>query len=65
MTIKEYVKSINSRHQLGQSTENSFRGDLQFLIESPFPGIMAINQPKSGLKNHKGRQLKFVDILHY
>jgi len=46
MTIKEYVKSINSRYQLGQTTEHSFRGDLQVLLESLLPGIMATNEPK-------------------
>lgn len=46
MTLNEYIKSINSRYTLGNSTEHTFRGDLQNLIENLVPNIMATNEPK-------------------
>jgi len=46
MTINDYIESINKRYKLGNSTEHTFRGDLQQLIESLFPDIAATNEPK-------------------
>ena len=46
MTIEQYIDSINKRYKLGNSTEHTFRGDLQQLIESLNPEIRATNEPK-------------------
>ncbi len=46
MTIDQYINSISNRYKLGNSTEHSFRGDLQQLIESTVPEIKATNEPK-------------------
>ena len=46
MTVSEYIANINQRYKLGNSTEHTFRGDLQQLIESLVPDIQATNEPK-------------------
>ncbi|BDW92738.1 hypothetical protein MACH07_15700 [Flagellimonas marinaquae] len=46
MTTPEYLSSLNNRYRLGNSTEHTFRGDLQQLIESLIPEIKATNEPK-------------------
>ncbi|MCX6160926.1 MAG: N-6 DNA methylase [Ignavibacteriae bacterium] len=46
MTIQQYIENINKRFKLGNATENTFRGDLQQLIESLVPDISATNEPK-------------------
>jgi len=46
MTIQEYIENVGKRFASGITTENSFRGDLQTLIESLVPGVMATNEPK-------------------
>ncbi len=45
MTLQQYLDKINSRFKTGITTEHSFRGDLQTLIENIVPGIMATNEP--------------------
>lgn len=46
MTVSQYIENINNRHKLGNSTEHTFRGDLQQLLESLVPSIKATNEPK-------------------
>lgn len=46
MNVHEYIESINRRYRLGNSTEHTFRGDLQQLLESLVPSISATNEPK-------------------
>lgn len=46
MTIQSYLQNIQQRHKLGNSTEHSYRGDLQQLLESLVPEIRATNEPK-------------------
>jgi len=46
MNLNQYIESINKRFKLGNSTEHTFRGDLQTLIESLIFGISATNEPK-------------------
>lgn len=46
MTIENYIKNLNNRYQLGNTTEHTFRGDLQQLLESMLPEIAATNEPK-------------------
>ncbi|MEO6404980.1 MAG: hypothetical protein ABIY51_02160 [Ferruginibacter sp.] len=46
MTLDQYINSISNRYKFGNTTEHSFRGDLQQLIETLVPGISATNEPK-------------------
>jgi len=46
MPVSHYLATINSRYQLGNATEHSFRGDLQILLETLSPEIRATNEPK-------------------
>ncbi len=46
MTISEYIENIARRFALGNSTEHTFRGDLQSLLESLVPDVNATNEPK-------------------
>ena len=46
MNIEQYVTEINKRYKLGNSTEHTFRGDLQQLIESLVPDVSITNEPK-------------------
>jgi predicted helicase len=46
MTVSEYIEKINSKYNLGNATEHSYRGDLEQLIESIAPTIKATNEPK-------------------
>jgi hypothetical protein len=46
MTIQQYLYNINQRYQQGNATEHTFRGDLQQLLESLVPDIVATNEPK-------------------
>ena len=43
--ISAYVKNIDKRYQTGQTTEHSFRGDLQQLIQD-CTGFVVINEQK-------------------
>ena len=45
--IKNYIHSISNKYSTGITTEHSFRGDLQNLLESIFPeNLTVINEPK-------------------
>ena len=46
MTLNQYLDNINQRYRLGNSTEHTFRGDLQNLLEALVPTIRATNEPK-------------------
>lgn len=46
MNIHQYIETINQRFRLGNSTEHTFRGDLQHLLESLVTDIRATNEPK-------------------
>ncbi|MCX6209501.1 MAG: DNA methyltransferase, partial [Bacteroidetes bacterium] len=46
MTIDQYITNINNRYLQGNATEHTFRGDLQQLIESIVPTVVATNEPK-------------------
>lgn len=54
MTIEQYLQSINTRYKLGNSTEHTFRGDLQQLIEALAPGFHIL----SSLKVGKGTEIQ-------
>lgn len=46
MTLQKYIDNLNERYKLGNSTEHTFRGDLQQLLENLVPTIRATNEPK-------------------
>jgi predicted helicase len=46
LTVQEYLKNIEKRYKEGHAREHAYRGDLQTLIESICPGIIATNDPK-------------------
>ena len=46
MTVQEYIDRVNIRFKTGISTEHTYRGDLQQLIESLVPEVSATNEPK-------------------
>ena len=46
MNLDQYINNLNQRYKLGNSTEHTFRGDLQQLLESLVPDIRATNEPK-------------------
>ncbi len=45
MNLQEYIDKLNKRFKLGNSTEHTFRGDLQYLIEDLIPHVSATNEP--------------------
>ncbi|MDO9341561.1 MAG: N-6 DNA methylase, partial [Bacteroidales bacterium] len=45
MTISEYINKLNNRYKAGISTEHSYRGDLQYLLESLATDVMVTNEP--------------------
>lgn len=46
MTLPDYLRNLRQRHQPGNATEHTFRGDLQQLIESLVSGVQATNEPR-------------------
>lgn len=45
MNLSQYIDNLNARFQTGISREHAYRGDLQQLLESLLPGVMATNEP--------------------
>ncbi len=45
MTLDEYIKSVGARYKSGISTEHSYRGDLQSLLQSILEGVLVTNEP--------------------
>lgn len=43
--ISKYLQDINTRFKTGISTEHTFRGDLQLLIEKLIPNVLVTNEP--------------------
>ena len=43
--IRTYLEKITTRYQTGISTEHSYRGDLQQLLESLVKGVLVTNEP--------------------
>lgn len=46
MNLDQYIDNINQKFKAGISTEHTFRGSLEQLIESLVPTIRATNEPK-------------------
>lgn len=45
MTLSEYIDKISTRYKAGISTEHSYRGDLQNLLETLASDVMVTNEP--------------------
>lgn len=45
MTVQEYIDKISKRYSTGISTEHSYRGDLQNLLETLAPDVAVTNEP--------------------
>jgi predicted helicase len=45
MTISQYLEKINTRYKTGISTEHTYRGDLQNLLESIATEVQVTNEP--------------------
>jgi predicted helicase len=46
MNIAEYLAQIALRYQTGNSTEHTYRGDLQLLLQTMLPDLLVTNEPK-------------------
>ncbi|MCV2486514.1 N-6 DNA methylase [Flavobacterium sp. SH_e] len=46
MSLEQYIESLNAKYKLGNSTEHTFRGLLEQLVESIVPEVKATNEPK-------------------
>ncbi len=76
MTTNQYIETLNTRFKSGISREHSYRGDLESLIRELVKGVDITNEPSNvtdcgykpaqkWLKDRRGRDLSFEDILHY
>ena len=45
MTLAQYLEKLNTRFKTGISTEHSYRGDLQSLLETLAPDLLVTNEP--------------------
>ena len=67
MKLQDYIDKINKKFRLGKSTEHTFRGNLEVLIESLLPNVLATNEPtreKCGKPDYIVTDLK-GEILGY
>lgn len=44
-TVQDYLDKVAQRYKAGISTEHSYRGDLQNLLESLLPNVLVTNEP--------------------
>jgi len=47
MTLEQYINNLNQRYQLGNTTEHTFRGDLQQRLETVSPNFNILFQCSS------------------
>ncbi len=45
MKVSEYIEKVNNSNILGITSENSFRGDLQNLLETLLPNLSVTKEP--------------------
>jgi predicted helicase len=45
MIFDSYIENVNKRYKSGITTEHSFRGDLQNLLEQLLPDVLITNEP--------------------
>lgn len=46
MTVQEYINKVNDRYKQGNSTEHTYRGDLQNLLETILTDTQVTNEPQ-------------------
>ncbi|MBB6004319.1 type ISP restriction/modification enzyme [Arcicella rosea] len=69
MTIQQYIENIHRKFKVGNTTEHTFRGNLENLIVSLMPTVMATNEPTRQqcgspdyiLTNNKGITLGYIE----
>ena len=69
MKLQAYIDNINKKFRLGISSEHTFRGNLETLIQDLFPNVLATNEPKREkcgkpdyvLTNLKGEILGYIE----
>ena len=44
MKVSEYIEKVNNSNKFGITSENSFRGDLQNLLETLLPNLSVTNE---------------------
>jgi hypothetical protein len=47
MKVSEYIEKVNNSNKSGITSENSFSGDLQNLLESLLPNLSVTKEPMS------------------
>ncbi len=47
MKVSEYIEKVNNSNKSGITSENSFRGDLQNLLETLLPNLSVTNELSS------------------
>ena len=47
MKVSEYIEKVNNSNKSGITSENSFSGDLQNLLETLLPNLSVTNEPMS------------------
>lgn len=55
MKVSEYIEKVNDSNKLGNTSEHSFRGDLQQLLKTLLPNLSVTNEPMSinyGIPNY-------------
>ena len=45
MKVSEYIGKVNNINKLGNTSEHSFRGDLQQLLKTLLPNLSITNEP--------------------
>ena len=66
MKLQDYIDNINRKFKFGNTSEHTFRGNLETLIQHLLPNVLATNEPagqKCGkpdyiLTNLKGQALR-------
>ena len=55
MKVSEYIEKVINSNKLGNTSEHSFRGDLQQLLKTLLPNLSVTNEPMSidyGIPNY-------------
>ena len=47
MKVSEYIEKVINSNKLGNTSEHSFRGDLQQLLKTLLPNLSVTNEPMS------------------
>ena len=71
MKVSEYIEKVINSNKLGNTSENSFRGDLQQLLKILLPNLSVTNEPMSidyGIPNYviseEGLPIVYIKTTH-